>query len=72
MNDLYYAMGYCGSGVGRYNYFGRKIAEQVINQAEGKTSFDEFPFKTRPFYTGTPWFMSMIMKWHDFADRRDW
>jgi glycine/D-amino acid oxidase-like deaminating enzyme len=72
MDDMHYAMGYCGSGVGRANYFGRKIAQQVLNQVEGKTSFDGFPFKTRPLYTGTPWFLPMIMKWHDFADRRGW
>jgi hypothetical protein len=65
-------MGYCGSGVGRANYFGRKVAQQVLQLAEGKTSFDAFPFKGRPLYNGTPWFLPAIMKWHDFADRQGW
>lgn len=72
MDGIHYAMGYCGSGVGRSNYFGRKIAQKILNLDEGQTSFDDFPFKTRPLYTGTPWFLPAIMKWHDFADRRGW
>ena len=69
MDGMHYAMGYCGSGVGRANYFGRKIAQKVLDQAEGYTIFEEFPFKTRPFYTGHPWFLPAIMKWHSLADR---
>ncbi|MCC4273013.1 NAD(P)/FAD-dependent oxidoreductase [Marinomonas communis] len=72
LDDMNYAMGYCGSGVGRANYFGRKVAQQVLQLAEGKTSFDAFPFKGRPLYNGTPWFLPAIMKWHDFADRQGW
>ncbi|MEC8484130.1 MAG: FAD-binding oxidoreductase, partial [Pseudomonadota bacterium] len=72
LDDMSYAMGYCGSGVGRANYFGRKVAQQVLQLAEGKTSFDAFPFKGRPLYNGTPWFLPAIMKWHDFADRQGW
>jgi len=72
MDGLHYAMGYCGSGVGRSNYFGRKVAQKVLNLTDGKTAFDNFPFKTRPLYTGHPWFLPMIMKWHDFADRKGW
>lgn len=72
MDGLHYAMGYCGSGVGRSNYFGRKIAQKVLNLTDGKTAFDEFPFNTRPLYTGNPWFLPFIMKWHDIADRKGW
>lgn len=72
MDGMHYAMGYCGSGVGRSNYFGRKIAQRVLGLDEGKTAFDDFPFKTRPFYTGKPWFLPAIMKWHEFADRQGW
>lgn len=72
LDGMHYALGYCGSGVGRSNYFGRKIAQKVLGLAEGKTIFDEFPFNSRPFYTGKPWFLPAIMKWHEFADRRGW
>ncbi len=72
LDGIHYAMGYCGSGVGRSNYFGRKIAQKVLGLAEGSTTFDKYPFKSRPFYTGTPWFLPAIMRWHEFADRRGW
>ena len=72
MDGMHYAMGYCGSGVGRSNYFGRKVAQKVLNLTDGKTSFDDFPFNSRPLYTGTPWFLPAIMKWHSFADRQGW
>ncbi|WCN13012.1 FAD-dependent oxidoreductase [Marinomonas mediterranea] len=72
LDSMNYAMGYCGSGVGRANYFGYKAAQQILNLEEGKTSFDELPFKGRPLYYGKPWFLPAIMKWHDFADRRGW
>ncbi|MCC9620066.1 FAD-binding oxidoreductase [Thalassospira sp. MA62] len=69
MDGMHYAIGYCGSGVGRANYFGRKIAQKVLSQAEGYTVFEEFPFQTRPLYTGRPWFLPAIMTWHTMADR---
>ncbi|WP_349597522.1 FAD-binding oxidoreductase [Thalassospira sp. NFXS8] len=69
LDGLHYAMGYCGSGVGRSNYFGRKIAQKVMGLAEGRTTFEDYPFKGRPFYYGNPWFLPAIMKWHELADR---
>jgi len=72
MDGMHYAMGYCGSGVGRSNYFGQKIAQKVLNLSDGKTSFDDFPFNSRPLYTGTPWFLPAIMKWHSYADKKGW
>ena len=69
MDGLHYAMGYCGSGVVRANYFGRKIALKLLNDSEGKTAFDDFPFKTRLFYTGRPWFLPLILRWHALADK---
>lgn len=72
IDGLYYAMGYCGSGVGRSNYFGQKIAHKLLGDENGKTAFDDFPFKTRPFYTGTPWFLPVILRWHSFADSMGW
>ncbi|OSQ38536.1 FAD-dependent oxidoreductase [Thalassospira mesophila] len=72
LDGLHYAMGYCGSGVGRSNYFGRKIAQKVLGLAEGRTTFEDYPFKGRPLYSGNPWFLPAIMKWHELADRMGW
>jgi glycine/D-amino acid oxidase-like deaminating enzyme len=67
---VFYAMGYCGSGVGRATWFGRKVALKMIGDPEGKTSLDDLVFETRPFYTGTPWFLPFIIRWHAFWDGR--
>lgn len=69
-NDgIHYAMGYCGSGVGRASFFGRKIALQMLGDPEGKTTLDDLPFSTRPLYSGKPWFLPAIMAWHRGMDR---
>ncbi|MGB0959560.1 MAG: NAD(P)/FAD-dependent oxidoreductase [Halocynthiibacter sp.] len=66
---VYYAMGYCGSGVGRARYFGEKVAYKMLGDARGKTALDALEFKSRPLYTGNPWFMPAVLRWNQFADR---
>lgn len=68
-DGLHYVMGYCGSGVGRATYFGHKAALQMLGDAAGKTSLDGLTFPTRPFYTGTPWFLPAVLRWHSLMDR---
>ena len=69
-NGLFYAMGYCGSGVARASYFGTKLGYKMLGEREkGRTAFDDLPFETRPLYTGNPWFMSPIIQWHRMLDR---
>lgn len=69
-DGLYYAMGYCGSGVARASFFGTKLGYKMLGQEEmGATAFDDLPFETRPFYTGMPWFLPMIIRWHRLIDR---
>lgn len=69
-NDLYFAMGYCGSGVARSSFFGQKLGYKMLDQEEkGRTAFDDLPFPTKPFYSGNPWFMPVVLNWHNLADR---
>ena len=69
-NGLYYAMGYCGSGVARATYFGHKLAHKILGQEEkGHTAFDDLPFNSKPMYTGNPWFMPAVLNWHRIADK---
>jgi glycine/D-amino acid oxidase-like deaminating enzyme len=69
-DDIYYAMGYCGSGVARASFFGTKLAYKMLgNDEAGQTAFDDLPFTTRPLYNGNPWFMPAIIRWHRFIDR---
>ena len=71
LNGLYYAMGYCGSGVARANYLGHKIAQKILKTG-GDTPFANFPFESRYMYTGNPWFMPMLLRWHSIADKMGW
>ncbi len=69
-DGLYYAMGYCGSGVARASFFGSKLGHKMLGEEEaGATAFDDLPFKSRPLYTGTPWFMPAVIRWHRLIDR---
>jgi glycine/D-amino acid oxidase-like deaminating enzyme len=69
MEGVFFAMGYCGSGVGRATWFGRKAALKILNDAEGITPLDDLAFETRPLYTGNPWFLPMVLRWHNLMDR---
>lgn len=69
MQGVYFSMGYCGSGVDRATWFGRKAALKILKDAEGETPLDGLEFGTRPFYSGTPWFMPAIIRWHSLLDR---
>jgi glycine/D-amino acid oxidase-like deaminating enzyme len=67
-DGLYYAMGYCGSGVSLATYFGRKIGLQVLGKTEGKSPLDNVPFQTRPLYDGNPWFLAPSVWWYRLLD----
>ena len=66
---IFFAMGYCGSGVGRATYFGRKVALKMLGHAGGRTSLDDLAFDSRPLYGGTPWFLPVLLRWHALMDR---
>lgn len=67
-DGIYYAMGYCGSGVTRSIYLAYKLANRILGLDDYQTAFDDLPFESRPFYTGTPWFIPTVLKWHSFLD----
>jgi glycine/D-amino acid oxidase-like deaminating enzyme len=55
---IHYCMGYCGQGVPLAPHFGRRIGQQMMGLAEGRTALDGLPFPTRAYYAGTPWFLA--------------
>lgn len=68
-NDgVYYAMGYCGSGVSMSCYLGMRIGQQLLGQPQGRTGFDGLNFQTRPLYTGNPWFLSASIQYYRWLD----
>ncbi|MBT9292158.1 FAD-binding oxidoreductase [Hyphomicrobiaceae bacterium 22] len=66
---LWYAMGYCGSGVGMASYLGMRIGQQMVGLKEGATAFDGLTFQTRPFYAGNPWFLAPSILYYRWKDR---
>ena len=68
-DGLFYAMGYCGSGVGMAGYLGTRIGQQVLGRAEGATAFDNLPFESRPYYWGNPWFLAPSVAYYRWKDR---
>ena len=70
LDGLHFAMGYVGSGVARASYFGTKLGHKILgNEEAGRTSFDELTFKTKPLYTGNPWFMPSLVRRQSLLDR---
>jgi len=68
-DGVWYCMGYCGSGVSLASYFGMRIGQQILGLKEGKTALDGIDFPTRPYYSGTPWFLAPSIAWYKFRDR---
>ncbi len=65
---VFYAMGYCGSGVAMSGYFGHKAALKILGDPEGETAFDGLPFEDRFYYNGKPWFLPVAMIGYRFRD----
>ena len=70
-DGLYYAMGYCGSGVGMGSYLGMRLGQQVLGLAEGRTAFDDVAFQTRPLYRGNPWFLAPSIRYYRWRDKQN-
>jgi len=71
-DGLHYAMGYCGSGVGMASYLGKCIGQQITETGEVNIPLSKVPFKTRPFYNGTPWFLAPSIWLYRIRDSIRW
>ena len=64
-DDVHYAVGYCGSGVGMASYLGMRLGQQVSGLAEGGTALDNLPFQHDHFigvilvFTSYGWLVSV-------------
>ena len=61
-DNLYYAMGYCGSGITLSSYFGMKVGQKVLGSSEGNTALDGLPFKAWPRIIKVPGFLSSVTR----------
>ncbi|MDG1857967.1 MAG: hypothetical protein P8I94_02615, partial [Emcibacteraceae bacterium] len=55
--------------VTRSIYLARQLSRKMLGLDDHQTAFDDLGYKSKPFYTGTPWFMPTVLKWHSFLDR---
>ncbi|MEQ8651416.1 MAG: FAD-binding oxidoreductase [Kiloniellales bacterium] len=67
-DGLYYAMGYCGSGVGMASYLGMRLGQKVLGKEKGETAFSSPGFQTRPLYRGKPWFLPATVAYYRWRD----
>ncbi|MDH3760066.1 MAG: FAD-binding oxidoreductase [Gammaproteobacteria bacterium] len=68
-DGIYYAMGYCGSGICLASYFGNRIGLQLLGKPEGDSVFNRPRFQTRPLYSGNPWFLASAVRYYQLLDR---
>jgi glycine/D-amino acid oxidase-like deaminating enzyme len=68
-DNLHYAMGYCGSGVGMASYLGMRTGQRVLGLVEGRTGIEKATFQTRPLYSGNPWFLSAAVRIYKLRDK---
>ncbi|MHA7775460.1 NAD(P)/FAD-dependent oxidoreductase [Roseibium sp. M-1] len=66
---LYFAGGYCGSGVGMASYLGMRIGQKAAGLEKSPSAFEQIPFPTRPLYYGTPWFLAPSVLVYRMRDR---
>lgn len=67
-SGLYYALGYCGTGVSRATYFGNRIALQLLGRKEGRTSFDDLVFPSFPAHPVAKRAVPVVETWYRFRD----
>lgn len=62
-DGVWFAGGYCFSGVPMGTYLGRKVAWQILGQPEGATHFAARPFPAVPFQGGHSWLVPEVMRY---------
>jgi glycine/D-amino acid oxidase-like deaminating enzyme len=70
-DGLYFAMGYCGSGVARATYLGHKLACRFTGESGGSTAWDEQVFKKFTFPAATRALLPAAIGWHRLRDTLD-
>ncbi|WP_022723998.1 FAD-binding oxidoreductase [Rhodopseudomonas sp. B29] len=67
-DGVYYAMGYCGTGVSRSTHFGRKIALKMLGHADGRSAFDDLAFPSHPFHAFARPAVPLVESWYRARD----
>lgn len=65
-----YGTSFCGSGVVWAPWVGRKVARQILGEADADTAFDFRPPGLVPTLRGKAWFMPLVFAWKERQDRK--
>lgn len=68
-NGLYFAAGYCGSGVGMASYLGMRMGRKAAGLETAPSAFQRISYPTRPLYSGNPWFLAPSVLVYRMRDR---
>ena len=68
-DGIFYAMGYCGSGICLASYFGNRLGRQLLGDSDAQIAFNDISFKTRPMYSGKPWFLATAVRYYQLRDQ---
>ena len=69
-DGVHHATGFCAAGVPLGTYMGHKTAQRILGDPDSATPFDGQPFPTKPFYTGNPWFLPLVIAYFNYMDRK--
>ncbi len=67
-DGIWYAAGYCGTGVSRSTWFGHKVALKVLGDVEGNSVFDDLPFSPFAFRWAAPLGVAAVETWYRIQD----
>jgi len=67
LDELRYAMGYCGHGVAMASYLGDVMADVMLGRPD-RNPFRDLPFPAIPLYDGRPWFLPAVALWFRLLD----
>jgi len=71
VNGIWYAGGYCGSGVAMAPYLGWRLAQKIAETQDASSPLDVTTLRRWPPQGLMPWGMRAFELWHRYKDRRD-
>lgn len=69
-DGLHFALGCNGAGMPMGTFIGNKVALKLLGDPEGKTPYDDIPFRLTPNVLGYPWYLPVLTAWARIQDAR--
>lgn len=67
-DGIWYAMGYCGTGVSRSTWFGNKVALKLLGDPQGQSAFDDLEFPGHLLHRAARYAVPFVETWYRFKD----